>query len=100
MIQRKTEFQIEIINKLKELRHSGNISQAQICEIIGINSLGQIGNIESPRFKHKYTLKQIYLLANYFKYPFEKIFLTDLELEKSKDEVINILILKLIAYEN
>lgn len=29
-------------------------------------SNGQIGNIESPKFQHKYTLKQLYLIARHF----------------------------------
>ncbi len=95
----KTEIQLHIINKLKDLRQANNLSQAQICDIIDLNSVGQIGNIESPKYKHKYTLQQIYLLANHFNYPIEKIFLTDKELEKPTTEVVNNLILKLIDYE-
>jgi len=99
MKSEKTEIQLEIINKLKDLRNVNNLSQAQICEIIDLNSVGQIGNIESPKYKHKYTLPQIYQLANYFNYSIEKIFFTENELENPTSVVINTLILKLIEYE-
>ena len=58
-----------------------------------------MGNIESPKFKHKYTIKQIHNFCNYLNFPFEKIFLEDRELEKPTSEVINALIVKLIEYE-
>ncbi len=99
MKSKKTEIQLKIIHKLRYLRQYYNLSQVQICDILGLNSAGQIGNIESPKFKQKYTIQQIYKLANFFNYPVEKIFLTDKELEKSTTEVVNDLILRLIDYE-
>jgi len=99
MKSEKSDFQLFIINRIKDLRQSHNLSQVEICNIIELNSVGQIGNIESPRFKHKYTLKQIYQLSQYFNVPIEKIFLTETELENTKDEIINTLILKIIDYE-
>ena len=99
MKSEKSEIQLHIISKLKDLREANNLSQAQICDIIGLNSVGQIGNIESLKYKHKYTLEQIYRLSNFFNYPIELIFLTDIELEKSTTEVVNNLILKLIDYQ-
>jgi len=99
MKSEKTDFQLMIINKLKDLRQASNLSQAEISDILELSSIGQIGNIESLRFKHKYTLKQIYQLTVYFNYPFEKIFLTEAELEKTTSEVINNLVIKLIEYD-
>ena len=89
MKSEKTEIQLHIINKIKVLRQKNNISQAQISEILNLNSLGQVGNIESPKFKHKYTLKQIYQLLKEFDYPIEKFFLSDDELNKSVPEIID-----------
>ena len=98
MILEKTEFQLLIINKIKNLREQHKVSQAQISDIIGLNSVGQVGNIESPKFKHKYTLEQIYVLAVHFNYPVANLFLTEEELGKPASEIIDKLLLKIIAY--
>ena len=61
----KSECQIEIINRIRILRLANNVSQMSLANILDISS-GLIGNIESPKFQHKYTLKQLYAIANYF----------------------------------
>ncbi|MFR9526715.1 MAG: helix-turn-helix transcriptional regulator [Rikenellaceae bacterium] len=94
----KSEFQLEIINRLKELRLNQKISQAAISDILGLNSYGSIGNIESSKFKHKYTLKHISILCNEFQYPIEKLFLNDSELLLDKKEYTECLIKKIIEY--
>lgn len=94
----KTEFQLEIINKLKELRLNQKFSQATISDILGLNSYGSIGNIESPKFKHKYTLKHIKLLCDEFQYPIEELFLNEDELLLGKKEYTECLINKIIEY--
>ncbi len=99
MKSEKTTYQLLIIEKIKNLREEKNISQAQICEIIGLGSVGQVGNIESPKFKHKYTLKQLNMLADYFKIPLSNLFLNNQELLQSTDEVLQLLIDKIIDYE-
>ena len=86
----------QIILKIKRLRLDRNISQLALSDILGISD-GQIGNIESPRYQHKYTLKQIYTFCDFIEYPFEKIFLTVEELESVNN--INLLIKKIIEYE-
>lgn len=85
-----------VIQKIKQLRIERNISQLALSDILGISD-GQIGNIESPKYQHKYTLKQIYTFCTFIEYPFEKIFLTDKELNSNK--YINTLITKIIEYE-
>ena len=85
-----------VIQKIKQLRIERNISQLALSDILGISD-GQIGNIESPKYQHKYTLKQIYTFCTFIEYPFEKIFLTDEELNSNK--YINTLITKIIEYE-
>lgn len=87
---------MRIIQKIKELRIQNNISQTGLSEILGISS-GQIGSIESPRFQHKYTLKQIYTFCIHIKFPFEEIFLTDKELKR--DNYTHLLIQKIIEYD-
>ena len=64
-MMQKSLCQIEIINRIRILRLKNNISQIGLAAILDISS-GQIGNIESPKFQHKYTLKQLYAIASYF----------------------------------
>ena len=66
---KKTDYQLKIINIFKELRQNQNMTQALVSDLLGINSYGQVGNIESPKFPHKYTLKQISVLCREFNYP-------------------------------
>jgi len=94
----KSLYQIDIINKVKKLRLENNFSQSQLSSLLEVSS-GQIGNIESLRYSHKYTLKQIFTITQYFNYRVEKVFLSDEELSLSKEEVINILIKKIIEYD-
>lgn len=54
----KTQFQYEVISKLKKYREEKNYSQAYIAKLLGI-SPGQLGNIESYKQDHKFTLAQI-----------------------------------------
>ena len=61
----KSECQIEIINRIRILRLANNVSQMSLANILDISS-GLIGNIESPKFQHRYTLKQLYAIASYF----------------------------------
>lgn len=96
MKSKNSEIEEQVIHKIKQLRIERNISQLALSDILGISD-GQIGNIESPRYQHKYTLKQIYTFCSFIEYPFEKIFLTDEELSSNK--YINTLIIKIIQYE-
>lgn len=61
----KTDYQNEVVNRIRLLRIDRDISQVGIANVINVSN-GQIGNIESPKFQHKYTLKQLYLIAQYF----------------------------------
>ena len=96
MENKKTAIQDLVIQKIKTLRNEHHISQSSLSVILNISS-GQIGNIESPRFQHKYTLKQIYTFCKHIKYPFEKMFLTEEEI-KSQNKA-EILIEKIIEYD-
>ncbi len=72
----KTDYQQEIIAKVKRLRESRGINQAQLAKDLGI-SPGQLGNIESYKYNHKYTLKQLSALCNMFDYSIQKLFCND-----------------------
>lgn len=96
MTSMKNPIEESIIMKIRELRLERNISQMALSDILNVSD-GQIGNIESPRFQHKYTLKQIYTFCTFIDYPFEKVFLSDEELASKNS--IALLIKKIIQYE-
>ena len=54
----KTQFQYEVISRLKKLRDEKNYTQASLAKLLEI-SPGQLGNIESYKQAHKFTLAQI-----------------------------------------
>lgn len=54
----KTHFQYEVISRLKKAREDKNFTQSSIAKHLGI-SPGQLGNIESYKQCHKFTLAQI-----------------------------------------
>lgn len=62
----KTAYQNKVINRIRQLRIDNDISQIGMANIIEVSN-GQIGNIESPKFPHKYTLKQLYLISQHFR---------------------------------
>jgi len=86
----KSDFQLEIINRVKSLRLKAGVGQAKLAGILNVVT-GQIGNIESPKFKHKYTLKQLYTISNYFGVSFDYI-LTGENKSLTTNELINLLI--------
>lgn len=45
---RKTEYQLEIILKIKELREANNVSQKELSNLLEV-APGLIGSIESPK---------------------------------------------------
>lgn len=96
MIKNNNEIQDSVIQRIKRLRIEKNISQLALSKILGISN-GQIGNIESPRYKHKYTLRQVYTFCKYIDYPFELIFLT--ECENLLSNRSDLLIKKIIEYD-
>jgi putative transcriptional regulator len=93
----KNDLQLQVINIIRELRQANELSQAGLSDVLNI-SYGLIGNIESTKFDQKYTLKQLQQACNHFNYPFTKLFLTEKELSKTNDEIIELLINKIIEY--
>ncbi len=94
----KTELQLKVINIIREYRNDNDLSQAGLADILEI-SYGLVGNIESTKFSQKYTISQLYKLADSFDIPFERLFLTEEETNKSKRNVIDLLMSKIVEYD-
>ena len=92
------DYQDAIIQRIKKLREERNISQARLSEILNI-SRGQVGNIENPRYSHKYTLKQIVTICKHLDYPIEKIFIPEMVIESECSYAIKALIENVVRYE-
>lgn len=88
----KTEYQNQVIARLKSLREKNGFSQLNIASYLGISS-GQLGNIESYKRPHKYTLKQIYQLCTKFDIEIQQVFCpTKHEASTSITEIIKLII--------
>lgn len=94
-----TNYQDEIIQRIKKLREAQGISQSKLSEILGI-SRGQVSNIENPHYSHKYTIKQIDTLCKALNYPIEKVFLPDSEITPACSEAVDAVISSIVKYEN
>lgn len=93
-----TNYQDEIIQRIKKLREAQGISQSKLSEILGI-SRGQVSNIENPRYSHKYTLKQIDTICKYLDYPIEKVFLPYIKIAPACSEAVDAVISSIVKYE-
>lgn len=93
----KSNYQNVIITKLRRLREEHGYSQNDIAILLGISN-GHIGNIESYKTSHKYTLAQIYMICKEFNYPIEHIFLEDDDYNLNID-ITSLIISKIIKYE-
>lgn len=94
----KSEYQLSIIDRLRELRQKRNMSQAQVATVLGI-SPGQVGNIETPKATHKYTLGQIKTLCDELAISVADIFLSKEEKIMPTNEQINALVKNIVQYE-
>ncbi len=72
----KSDYQFNVIAKIRKIRESKGISQTRMAEFLGI-SPGQIGNIESYDMPHKYTLKQLVNVCGVLNIGMEDIFTTN-----------------------
>lgn len=59
----KSDYQQQVINKIKALREKQGITQLAFSKLLGI-SPGQMGNIDSIRQPHKYTIKQLVTICD------------------------------------
>jgi len=73
---RKSDFQQEVLLKLKQLRVAKGWSQPKIAEILDVTN-GRIGNIESTNQPHKYTLSQVNRLCKEFGVSISELFTGD-----------------------
>lgn len=83
----KTAFQCNIIAKLKARREELGFSQASIASYLGI-SPGQLGNIESYKRPHKYTLRQLALLCKKLDIDIEELFQGNKDMNSFIEQVI------------
>lgn len=93
----KSDYQNYIVHRIRLLRKERGYTQGKIANMIGISN-GQMGNIESPKTSHKYTIAQIQQICKEFTIPIEQIFLEDEDFKKDID-IISLLIDKIIKYE-
>lgn len=61
----KSDIELYVINKVREMRMSINISQADLAHRLNL-SVGFIGHIENPKHRAKYNLNHINELAKIF----------------------------------
>lgn len=92
----KTEYKQHIIDRLRKIREERNFSQAFVAKSLGI-SPGQLGNIESYKRGHKYTLKQIYELSKLLNFPLQNIFT---ENQSTMSDDVEQLIKQIIRYQD
>ena len=90
----KSDFQFKVIEKIKNLRLQNNVSQRQLALLLEL-SPGEVGNIESLKYKNKYTLKHLDVIAKHFEVPIQQIFFDDIENQKGVEEFFE----SIIAYQ-
>lgn len=93
MENKKTDLQIKVISKVKALRQQANISQKDLADYLDV-TLGQIGNIESLRYKNKYTLKHLLLISQRFHVPITELLFD----EPVNDSCIEPVLEKVVEY--
>ena len=96
---KKSDYQLEIIFKIKQERESRGLGQKNIADILGISE-GHVGNIESPKFPQKYTLRQLDVLCKHFKMPTEQLFISDDMHMQENVNITALLVEKIVEYEN
>ncbi len=96
---KKTEYQLAIIFRIKQEREARGLGQKNIANLLGISE-GHVGNIESPKFPHKYTLKQLNILCEYFKIPTEQLFIPDDVYIQKDINIATLLVEKIVEYED
>ena len=69
----KSEIELYVINKVKEMRVEIGLSQAELAHKLDV-SVGFIGHVESPRHRAKYNLNHINSLAKIFNRAFSDFF--------------------------
>lgn len=96
MVIRKTEYQPEVILKIRELREANDVSQKELSNLLEV-APGLIGGIEGPKFPYKYTPSQIYKICHYLSITIEQLFISGEDSSKDRD-IIDLLIFNIICY--
>ena len=92
----KSAIQNDVVFRIRSLREKNGYSQLRIAELLGLSS-GQVGNIETPKQPHKYTLAQLEVLSNEFHIPIEQLFCSTAE--EASRITIKELVHKIIEYQ-
>ena len=69
----KTEIQLYVINKVKELRKAANLSQEKLSLELKLDS-SFVGHAERLKREEKYNLNHINEIAKYFDVPIASLF--------------------------
>lgn len=81
----KTDYQQQVINRIKLIRERKRFSQLTFSKLLDI-SPGQMGNIDSCKQPHKYTLKQILKICDFLEINIEEIFFEDCDSRKKSQQ--------------
>jgi len=95
MDNKKTDIQIQVINRIKKIRLSQDVSQREFANMLDITA-GEIGNIESLKYKNKYTLRQLVAISNKMNIPIIDLLYDDDE--KDNVEGINDILKRIVFY--
>ncbi len=87
----KTDYQLQVISSIKKIREDKGITQLTLAQYLGI-SPGQIGNIDSSKQPHKFTLKQLVHICDWFDISIEQILFPKDKRRHSTHEIINAII--------
>ena len=89
----KTDYQQQVINRIKMIRESKGSSQLTFSKLLDI-SHGQMVNIDSCKQPHKYTLKHILTICDFLEITVEEVFFIPKKTDStfSTREVINAII--------
>lgn len=72
----KTEYQQKVINRIKSIREEKGVTQLAFAKLLEI-SPGQMGNIDSYKQPHKYTIKQILTICDSLGVKIEDVLFSD-----------------------
>ena len=89
----KTEYQQKVINRIKSIREDKGITQLAFAQLLDI-SPGQMGNIDSYKQPHKFTIKQIVTICDSLGVKIEDVLFPDNLSSKSYSvrDVVNAII--------
>ena len=72
----KTDYQQKVINRIKGFREERGVTQLAFAKLLDI-SPGQMGNIESYKQPHKYTVRQIVAVCESLGIDIENVLFSD-----------------------